>query len=100
VLASIGGERIALTPDVPTVAELVPELNVSLWNGLFVRNDTPEDVQQKIIEVARETVMSERAQQLAQETGALVYWQDADSVRAQIASDIETLGNIDAMLGN
>jgi len=100
VLASIGGERIALTPDVPTVAELVPELNVSLWNGLFVRNDTPEDVQQKIIEVARETVMSDRAQQLAQETGALVYWQDADSVRAQIASDIETLRNIDAMLGN
>ena len=44
--------------------------------------------------------MSERAQQLAQETGALVYWQDADSVRAQIASDIETLGKIDAMLGN
>ncbi len=98
VLASIGGERIALTPDTPTVAELVPDLNVALWNGLFVHADTPADIQQKIIDVAKETVMSERAQQLAAETGALVYWQDADSVKAQIDHDIATLDLIGEML--
>ena len=27
---------ISLIPDVPTVSELVPELNLVLWNGLFV----------------------------------------------------------------
>ncbi len=100
VLASIGNERIALTPDTPTVAELVPELNVALWNGLFVRDGTPQDVQDKIIAVARDTMMSERAQTLAAETGALVYWQDADDVRAQILQDIATLARIGEMLAN
>lgn len=98
VLASIGSERISLTPDTPTVAELAPSLNVALWNGLFVHKDTPADVQAKIAAVAAKTVMSDRAQKLASETGALVYWQPADEVKAQIAKDIETLGVIDALL--
>lgn len=98
VLASIGGERIGLTPDTPTVAELAPDLNVSLWNGLFVHSDTPQDVQDKIIAVAEQTMMSERAQALAAETGALVYWQPANEVVTQIEQDIKTMGNIEKML--
>ena len=98
VLASIGSERIPLTPDTPTVAELAPELDVALWNGLFVHKDTPQDVRDKIVAVASKTVMSERAQKLAADTGALVYWQPADEVATQIQSDIETLGKIGAML--
>ena len=99
VLASIGSERISLTPDAPTVAELAPDLDVALWNGLFVHKDTPDDVRAKIIDVAQKTVMSERAQKLAAETGALVYWQSADEVTAQIEADIATLNGIGAMLG-
>jgi len=98
VLASIGAERISLTPDAPTVAELDPSLNVALWNGLFVHRDTPQDVRDRIAEVAQATVMSDRAQALAAETGALVYWQDAEASTAQIQADIETLGTISGML--
>lgn len=98
VLASIGSERIPLTPDVPTVAELAPELNVALWNGLFVHKDTPQNVRNKIIAVAKKTVASERAQKLAKETGASVYWQAASDVEALIKSDISTLANIETML--
>lgn len=98
VLASIGSERINLTPDTPTVAELAPTLDVSLWNGLFVRADTPQDVQDKIIAVAEKTVMSDRAQALAAETGALVYWQPAAEVVSQIEKDTQTLAGIESML--
>ena len=98
VLASIGSERIPLTPDTPTVAELAPDLNVALWNGLFVHKDTPQDVQDKIIAVAQKTVTSERAQQLAKDTGATIYWQPADVVVEQIASDIDTMARIDGIL--
>jgi tripartite-type tricarboxylate transporter receptor subunit TctC len=98
VLASIGSERISLTPDAPTVAELAPNLDVALWNGLFVHANTPQDVQDKIIAVAEQTMMSDRAQALAAETGAMVYWQSADEVKAQIATDIETLAGIEALL--
>ncbi|WP_170763829.1 tripartite tricarboxylate transporter substrate binding protein [Ruegeria lacuscaerulensis] len=98
VLASIGGERISLTPDAPTVSEISPTLDIALWNGLFVHKDTPADVREKIIAVAEKTMKSERAQKLAEETGALVYWQSADDTQALIEKNIETLGNIDSML--
>ena len=98
VLASVGSERISLTPDTPTVSELAPELDVALWNGLFVHADTPQDVQDKIIAVAEKTMMSERAQTLAAETGASVYWQPAAEVSTQIESDIATMDRIANML--
>lgn len=100
VLASIGSERIPLTPDTPTVTELAPSLNVALWNGLFVHKDTPQDVRDKIIAVAKKTVMSERAQKLAAETGAAVYWQNADDVTRQIQTDISTMAHIEKVLAN
>jgi hypothetical protein len=50
--------------------------------------------------VAQKAVTSDKAQALAAETGALVYWQDAASVSAQIQSDIATLDRIGTMLGN
>jgi tripartite-type tricarboxylate transporter receptor subunit TctC len=100
VLASIGSERISLTPNTPTVAEIAPELDIALWNGLFVHKDTPADVREKIIAVAKKTVMSEKAQAIAAETGALLYWQDAAAAEAQIAKDIATLQVIDKLVGN
>ena len=98
VLASVTDERIPLTADAPTLGEVAPDLGISLWNGLFVHKDTPQDVRDKIIAVAKETVMSERAQKLAAETGAGVYWMDADASAAQIAADQEALGRIGALL--
>lgn len=91
ILASVGAERIGLTPNVPTVAELVPKLNISLWNGLFVHKDTPQDARDKIIAVAKKVALSDAAKKLASETGALIYWQNVDQANAQIAKDIETL---------
>jgi tripartite-type tricarboxylate transporter receptor subunit TctC len=87
-----------LTPDTPTVGEIAPDLNIALWNGLFVHKDTPADVREKIIAVAQKTMTSERAMKLAAETGALVYWQSAEETNAQIEADITTLGAINAAL--
>ncbi len=100
ILATITEEPIALAPDAPTLASIAPDLNVSLWNGLFVHKDTPADVREKIIEVARETVTSERATQLSEETGALVYWMDAEAASARIESDIEVTNHINEMIAN
>ncbi len=98
ILASIGNERISLTPDTPTVSELEPSLDIALWNGLFVHKGTPDDIRMKIIETAKTTVMSDRAQKLAAETGAQVYWQDSAASEAQIEKDIATQGTIENML--
>ena len=98
VLTSITDARIPLVPDAPAIGELDPALNIALWNGLFVRKETPQDVRDKIIAVAKETVMSERAQVVAKETGALVYWQDANDSAARVANDIATMDRIGALL--
>ncbi len=99
VLVSITGERISKVPDTPAIGEVEPSLDISLWNGLFVTKDTPADVRAKIAAVAEKTVNSERAQQLAEETGALVYWLNADESAAVIAEDKATLGTISEALG-
>ena len=98
VLVAITDERIPLVPDAPTIGELDPALNLALWNGLFVTKDTPQDVRDKIAAVAKKTVASDRAQAIAKETGALVYWQDADESAARIAADIDTMARIGKLL--
>ncbi|MFC6658718.1 tripartite tricarboxylate transporter substrate-binding protein [Roseibium salinum] len=100
VLASIGSERIDLTPDTPTVGELEPELDVSLWNGLFVHKDTPADVREKIAAVAAKAMASEKAKKLSAETGASVYWLGADEAQARIENDTKTLGTVSGLIGN
>ncbi|MEQ6247591.1 tripartite tricarboxylate transporter substrate binding protein [Sulfitobacter sp. HNIBRBA3233] len=98
VLATIGERRIPLTPDVPTVGELVPELGASLWNGLFVHKDTPDDVRAKIAEVAERVMSSDRVAQIAADTGALLYWTGAEAAAERIEDDAATLGRITAIL--
>ena len=98
VLASITGSRISLTPNAPTVMEIEPSLTSNLWNGLFVHKDTPQDVRDKIIAVASKTVMSDRAQEVATNTGAQIYWMGADESAAMIAADIEQNAYVNGLL--
>ena len=98
VLASVGDKRISLTPKVPTVSEFDKSLDIALWNGLFVKKGTPKSVQAKIAAVAKKTVLSAKAQKIAKETGALIYWQDGKIVTKQIKKDIKTLETISKIL--
>lgn len=98
VLASIGSERIPLTPDAPTVGEIEPDLDVALWNGLFVLADVPQEARDKIAAVAKTVVASDKAKELAAQTGALIYWQDAEEATAQIEADKVAMENIAALL--
>ena len=98
VLMAVTDERISLVPDAPTVGELDKTLDIALWNGLFVGKDTPADVREKIAAVASKTMMSERAQAVAKETGALVYWMDAEKSAERIAGDKATVAVIGEIL--
>jgi len=42
--------------------------------------------------------MSERAQNVAKETGALIYWQNAEDSAARVAADIDTMARIGSIL--
>lgn len=99
-LASITGERIPVLPDTPTMAEQVPGLDISLWNGLFVPKGTPQAVKDKLAAVAERVVMSEKAQKLSRETGALVYWQNAEQAAARIDADYATIEEMFKRMGD
>ena len=100
VLASVTEDRIALTPDAPTVGEIVPSLKISLWNGLFVTKGTSQEVKDKLEAVAKRVMLGEKAQALTQETGGAFYWRDAAASVAQIKDNVATMAKINAMLAD
>jgi tripartite-type tricarboxylate transporter receptor subunit TctC len=97
VLVSITNERISKVPNTPAIGELIPELDIFLWNGLFVGEGTPQDVKDKITAVAKRSMLSDRAQEVAANSGALIYWMDADASTAQINKDRATMVTIGSL---
>ena len=87
ILANIGSEPIAKLDGVETLAAQAGINDIELWNGLFVKKGTPQEVVDVLAEIAKETMMGEEAQQLMVETGARVYWQDAAASEARIVAD-------------
>lgn len=98
VLVALTDNRIPLLPDVPTIGELAPEIAMSSWNGLFVSKDTPAEVRAVLAEVTKKAMASDRAQQLAKDTGAEVYFLDAAGSAARIERDKATLAKIMALI--
>ena len=78
--------------------EIEPNLTSNLWTCLFVHKDTPQDVRDKIIEVASKTVMSERAQEVATNTGAQIYWMGPEESAAMVAADIAQAAYVNGLL--
>lgn len=98
ILAAVTEQRLSLAPNAPTVKELVPELGMSLWNGLFVHKNTPKAAREVIAALAKEAVSGAKAQQFAKDTGAQVYWLDSKQSAARILADGKTLAIVNATL--
>lgn len=99
VIATITSERTSVTPDVATLGEQVPAASASLWNGLFVPKDTPQDVKDKLAAAAMKMVSGDKAKDVAKTTGALVYWLPAAEAQKVIDADYEKLKGIREKLG-
>lgn len=97
-LTSMTGERISLLPDTPTVGEIIPELDLSSWNGLFVHEDTPADVREKLAVVVETVMASDAAKDLSAQTGALIYWKNATESIELMESDMAVLAKISAAI--
>lgn len=63
-------ERNPALPDLPTTAEGgLPELDVSIWHGLYVPKDTPDDVVQKLTEALQAALADQNVQDRFAELG-------------------------------
>ena len=100
ILANIGQERIGKLPDVATLAEQSGAADIELWNGLFVKKGTPQEVIDVIADVAQQVIASEEGQSLMAETGARLYWEGTDEANARIAADRVNMMKIGEIIGN
>ncbi len=87
VLANIGAQPIAKLEGVQTLSAQSGINDLELWNGLFVKKGTPQEVIDKLDEIASATMSSAEAQALMAETGARVYWQNMAESKARIETD-------------
>ncbi len=88
VLAAFADNRIAILPNVATLAEQVTGRDLPLlWNGLFVPKGTPAEVKEKIAAAAQKALSSEAAKKVAKTTGAIIYWKGPAESKKQIDRD-------------
>jgi len=98
VLANIGSEPIEKLDGVGTLAAQSGVNDIELWNGLFVKKGTPQEVIDVLSEIASATMASDEAQQLMAETGARVYWQGMDVSAARIETDRAKSAELDDII--
>jgi tripartite-type tricarboxylate transporter receptor subunit TctC len=88
VIAAITNDRISIAPDVPTLKEQTG-ITQSLWNGLFVRKGTSEEIKNRIAEIAQKALKDQRVTDLVANTGAGVYWVGGAEAEKRVADDYE-----------
>jgi len=99
VLASVTDKPIDILDDVPTLGSISSDAAVSLWNGLFVPKGTPPEVKARIAEIAEAAIMGDKAQEIAAQTGAGVFWMNAEETAARIEADGAKVDAISEKLG-
>lgn len=87
VLAAYTDTPLSLFPDAPLLRDAAPGNDVTLWNGLFVPKGTPQEVKDKIAAIAKTAMESDRAKDIAKNTGAGVYWMGEAEAKARIDAD-------------
>jgi tripartite-type tricarboxylate transporter receptor subunit TctC len=100
ILANIGREPIGKLPGVETLAAQSGVTDVELWNGLFVKKGTPQEVIDKIAEVAQAVINSDEAKQMQAETGVRLYWEGSDAPTARIERNRKQMAEIGEIIGN
>jgi len=94
-LAVTGSQRSAELPDVPTMAEAgYPDVNVSLWSGIFAPAATPPAIVAKLQKATNEAIadpgVSEKLKALAVNPGGAT----PEQFKQIIASDITKFGDV------
>ena len=100
VLANIGAEPIAKLEGVQTLAAQSGINDLELWNGLFVKKGTPQEVIDKIAAIAEKAMTSDEAKQMMAETGAAIYWQGQEEAAARIEVDRGKNAELGEIIGN
>jgi len=86
IIASITQHRMSISPDVATLKEQTG-VEQTTWNGLFVKKGTPENIKQKIADIAQEALKSQQVKDISESTGANVFWIGGEEAQKIVSND-------------
>jgi tripartite-type tricarboxylate transporter receptor subunit TctC len=94
-LAVTGARRSAELPDVPTMAEAgLPEVNTSLWSGIFVQVATPAPIVAKLEETLRRVIADPEVNGKLRAMAVTPGGGSSDEFRAMIDADIKATAEV------
>ncbi len=94
-LAVTGAVRSAELPDVPSMAEVgVPEVNTSLWSGLFVQAATPPAIVKKLEDTLRRVIAAPDVNAKLKGMAVNPGGNASEEFRAMIDADIKTTADV------
>ncbi|MFC1474595.1 tripartite tricarboxylate transporter substrate binding protein [bacterium] len=94
MLAVFSEEREVEMPDVPTAKELNYDIVVGAWGGLGVPLNTPEEIQQKLIEMFKAGFDDPEFQEKCKARSAGANWQDKEAFTEFAAKQDEMFGRV------
>ena len=94
-LAVTGAVRSSELPDVPSMAEVgLPDVNIGLWSGAFVRAETPTSIADKLEAELRRTIADEGVRQKLKAMAVNPGGGPGNEFRALIDGDIKLFSGI------
>ncbi len=93
-LAVLPAKRSAAVPDVPTIGETIPGLEVSTWSGIGVPTGTPAEAIERISRETNAGLADAAVQKRFAEVGAVPLPFTPDAMRVMISRDYEKWGRV------
>ena len=93
-LAVLPAARSAAIPDVPTIGETIPGLEVSTWSGIGVPTGTPAEAIERLSREVNAGLADATVQKRFAEVGAVPLRFTPQEMRAMIARDAEKWGRV------
>jgi tripartite-type tricarboxylate transporter receptor subunit TctC len=86
--------RVAVLPDLPTVADTVPGFNSVFWQGVFAPTGIPQDIAAKLERAVRAAAENSEVKERLAGAGITNWPGTADELRQTLVRDTEMWGNI------
>ncbi len=98
VIAAYTEKPLSVFPDAPLLRDQITGPTFTLWSGIFVPKGTPQEVKDKLAGIIQRAMESDQAKQIAETTGAEIYWQPAAEAQARIDADFEAVKDLFAKM--
>lgn len=98
-VATTPSARTAAWPNLPTLSETFPGLQMAYWLGIVTKSSTPKAVQDKWSAGIKEAQAQPEVQQAYKNLGFAPWWIAQDEMAAYVKREVESLGRGAKMAG-